>query len=182
MSTISYGMERIKNDVDLVFFARCLLLRSATRGGHMPKEYWAEPRARTKAKLDLLRNYLGAWFGILARATDEEGEHRYHELVYLDGFCGRGNYANGQDGSPLIAVKFANSVAARRQDLKIKIILVDQNNNSISHLSTLESIKHPHPNVSILSVQGSFEDTVLTIFENIDISRDSPTFSFGHLE
>ena len=52
----------------------------------MPKEYWAEPRARTKAKLDLLRNYLGAWFEILARATDEEGEHRYNELVYLDGF------------------------------------------------------------------------------------------------
>lgn len=144
----------------------------------MAKEYWDKPRARTKAKLDLLRNYLGAWFEILANATDENGQHRFGELAYLDGFCGRGEYEDGQDGSPLIAVRFANSVAARRGDLKIKIILVDKLKDNVSHLKTLQPIKKAHPNVEIYPIHGSFEDTVLGIFDRIKVSPYAPSFSF----
>ena len=144
----------------------------------MRKAYWDRPKARTKAKLEMLRYYLGAWFEILANATNADGKHRFDELAYLDGFCGRGEYADGQDGSPLIAVRFANSVAAKRSDLTIHVILVDEIKKNIAHLNTLDPIKKPHPNVKIYAIHGSFDDTVLGVFDRLSVPRNAPTFSF----
>lgn len=53
----------------------------------------------TQAKHEVLRYYLGAWFPILATA------HR--RLLYIDGFAGPGEYKDGEDGSPIIALKVA---------------------------------------------------------------------------
>lgn len=52
----------------------------------------------TRAKHELLRRYLGAWFPILASS----GWNR--RLVFLDGFAGPGVYAGGEPGSPMIAL------------------------------------------------------------------------------
>lgn len=144
----------------------------------MPKEYWDKPKPRTKAKLELLRHYLGAWFEILARATNANGDHLFDEIAYLDGFCGRGEYADGEQGSPLIAVRFANSVAAKRGDLTISVILVDKIKKNIDHLKTLDPIRKPHPNVKIHAIHGSFDDTVLGIFDRLSVPSSAPTFSF----
>ncbi|MCP4383419.1 MAG: three-Cys-motif partner protein TcmP [Hyphomicrobiales bacterium] len=53
----------------------------------------------TQAKHELLRRYLGAWFPILTAS----GFNR--RVVFLDGFAGPGIYANGEPGSPLIAIE-----------------------------------------------------------------------------
>ena len=53
----------------------------------------------TKAKHEILRHYLGAWFPILASAQ--------RRLLYVDGFAGPGEYKGGEDGSPIIALKVA---------------------------------------------------------------------------
>ena len=110
------------------------LITGNERKTRMPKMYWEKPKARTKAKLELLGHYLGAWFGILANAPNANGTHRFDEIAYLDGFCGRGEYEDGQEGSPLIAVRFANSVAAKRGNLTIHVILVDKSKKNIDHL------------------------------------------------
>ena len=144
----------------------------------MATRYWKQPAPRTKAKLEMLERYLGAWFGILAGAMDKAGGYRFDELVYLDGYCGRGEYEDGQRGSPLIAVQFANQVAAKRQDLKVHVILVDEKRNNIAHLETLTPIKKPHPHVKITAIRGSFDDTVVGIFDELGVSRHAPTFSF----
>lgn len=52
----------------------------------------------TRAKHELLRRYLGAWFPILASS----GWNR--RVLFLDGFSGPGVYAGGEPGSPLIAL------------------------------------------------------------------------------
>lgn len=63
----------------------------------MPGKTWhIEPH--TRAKLDILRRYLQAWFPILAR-----GNHG--RVVYIDGFAGPGRYEDGEEGSPLIALR-----------------------------------------------------------------------------
>ncbi len=111
----------------------------------MPKEYWDKPSERTTAKLEMLRHYLGAWFNILANARHAIRGHLFDDLVYLDGFCGRGEYGDGQLGSPVVAVQHANTVAASRGDLKVHVILVDEEKENISHLETLEPIRRPHP-------------------------------------
>ena len=58
-----------------------------------------ELEPHTKAKHELLRRYLGAWFPILTAS----GFNR--RVVFLDGFAGPGIYSNGEPGSPLIAIQ-----------------------------------------------------------------------------
>lgn len=53
----------------------------------------------TQAKHEILKYYLGAWFPILAITQ--------RRLLYVDGFAGPGEYAGGEDGSPIIALKVA---------------------------------------------------------------------------
>ena len=61
----------------------------------------------TQAKHEILRYYLGAWFPILATA------HR--RLLYIDGFAGPGEYKDGEDGSPIIALKVARDHILKRK-------------------------------------------------------------------
>ncbi len=63
----------------------------------MPGTVW-ELEPQTKAKHELLRRYLGAWFPILTTG----GFNR--RVVFLDGFAGPGNYKSGEPGSPIIAI------------------------------------------------------------------------------
>lgn len=55
--------------------------------------------AHTKAKHEILREYLKAWFPIMAS--------RSSRIVYLDGFAGPGIYSGGEEGSPVIAIRTA---------------------------------------------------------------------------
>lgn len=50
----------------------------------------------TRAKHDLLRRYLGAWFPVLS--------HHNGRVIFLDAFAGPGVYANDEPGSPTIAL------------------------------------------------------------------------------
>lgn len=50
----------------------------------------------TAAKHELLRSYLSAWFPILGSTRGR--------VVFLDGFAGPGEYADGEPGSPIIAL------------------------------------------------------------------------------
>lgn len=52
----------------------------------------------TRAKHEILRRYLQAWFPILALGG-------FPRMVFIDGFAGPGVYDDGSDGSPLIALK-----------------------------------------------------------------------------
>ena len=52
----------------------------------------------TRAKHEILRRYLQAWFPILAHGG-------FPRVVVIDGFAGPGIYDDGSDGSPLIALK-----------------------------------------------------------------------------
>ena len=55
--------------------------------------------AHTKAKHEILREYLKAWFPIMTAYSSR--------VVYLDGFAGPGIYSKGEEGSPIIAIQTA---------------------------------------------------------------------------
>jgi three-Cys-motif partner protein len=64
------------------------------------KTVWnAEPH--TVAKHIILQTYLGAWFPILAKFNGR--------IIYVDGFAGPGRYADGEVGSPIIALDWART-------------------------------------------------------------------------
>lgn len=53
----------------------------------------------TEAKLEILGAYLRAWFPILSRGQN------FDRIIYIDGFAGPGRYKQGEDGSPIVALK-----------------------------------------------------------------------------
>ncbi len=55
----------------------------------------------TAAKLAILGAYLRAWFPILSRGRN------FDRIIYIDGFAGPGRYKQGEDGSPIVALKAA---------------------------------------------------------------------------
>lgn len=71
-----------------------------------PKEtvYAAEPH--TRAKHDILREYLKRWLPILARQSKALG-HANGRLLYVDGFAGAGEYTDNIPGSPIVAIQTA---------------------------------------------------------------------------
>jgi len=62
-----------------------------------PGKTWSiEPH--TRAKLNILRFYLQAWFPILSAGG-------FPRIVFVDGFAGPGRYLGGEEGSPLVALR-----------------------------------------------------------------------------
>ena len=57
--------------------------------------------AHTAAKLEILGAYLRAWFPIISRSQT------FDRIIYIDGFAGPGRYKQGEDGSPIVALKAA---------------------------------------------------------------------------
>lgn len=64
----------------------------------MPDRTTWERSPHTGVKHQILRSYLGAWYGKLAWTR---------RLVFIDGFAGPGGYDGGEEGSPLIALRMA---------------------------------------------------------------------------
>ncbi len=85
----------------------------------------AEPH--TLAKLQILRCYLDAWFSILYQYQNTR------ELVYIDACCGPGRYLNGEDGSPVVALK-ASATAKNPRQVSTKFFFVDHDRSMIATL------------------------------------------------
>jgi three-Cys-motif partner protein len=128
-------------------------------------------KPRTKAKLAIVNAYLGAWFGILAAKG-------FRHVVYIDGFCGPGEYKTGEDGSPVIAARMASATAAKYSGFKATLILTDKKKAALEHLQSLDAIKKPHSNVEIQIMHGGFSDKVDEIVAYLKAHPSSPTFSF----
>jgi three-Cys-motif partner protein len=66
----------------------------------------------TEAKHAILRKYLYAWLPIITRWNGR--------VLYIDGFAGPGEYSDGKEGSPIIAIK---AVLEQSRSIKSEIIM-----------------------------------------------------------
>ena len=64
-----------------------------------PKKTLWDIEPHTRAKHEILKKYLEAWFPIINRYN--------RKIIYIDGFCGPGRYSGGEPGSPVIALDVA---------------------------------------------------------------------------
>jgi three-Cys-motif partner protein len=125
---------------------------------------------RTKAKLEILSQYLGAWFGILAIKG-------FPHVYYIDGFCGPGEYLGGEKGSPVIAARLASSTAQQYPGFKATLICIDKEPKAVKHLKSLDAIKNQHSNVTIDIKEGVFVNEVENIIAALKRNPDSPWLS-----
>lgn len=79
-----------------------------------------EYREHTRVKHILLRKYLSAWIPILGNSNPL--------ICYVDGFAGRGEYAGGELGSPIMAVKVADRLSKHFDNLTCYFVEKDDEN------------------------------------------------------
>ena len=137
-----------------------------------PNETLWEIEPHTKAKHEILRRYLGAWFGILGS--------KIPKIVYIDGFCGPGRYKGGEEGSPVIAVKEALKHTSLMANSDVNFLFIDERQDRIDHLKSELNLLNPPNNFHLDSRVNEFENTLTQILDNLDQRgrQLAPTFAF----
>ncbi|NQT33667.1 three-Cys-motif partner protein TcmP, partial [bacterium] len=137
----------------------------------VPKETVWSLKPHTKAKHEILRRYLGAWFAILNKYN--------HRIIYLDGFCGPGRYKDGEPGSPVIALE----VAIHHRKLlegELAFWFIDEREDRIANLQhELQKKEIPH-HFNVKVECNRFHEKLSSFLDSIDdgIALPAPTFAF----
>lgn len=126
----------------------------------------------TRAKHEILRRYLAAWFPILAKYNGK--------VVYIDGFAGPGEYEDGQPGSPLVALQIAKEQQKYLTDNEIVFAFIEENKNRLNNLkSILERTEKPK-NFTVHAIQSRFVDVITEELNELDRNEkvNAPLFAF----
>lgn len=137
----------------------------------VPRETLWEIDPHTKAKHEILRRYLNAWFPILNRWNQR--------IVYIDGFSGPGRYKGGEKGSPRIALEVAiNHCQTMRGELVFWF--VDERIDRILHLKQeLQGLSIP-AHFKVKPESGKFHEKLGMLLDSMEAKRSNlaPTFAF----
>lgn len=126
----------------------------------------------TKAKHEILRRYLGAWFGIMGPLNPN--------ILFIDGFCGPGRYIGGEVGSPIIALQTAISHNNNYRIKNATFVFIDADNDRIKYLNNEISKLTIPKNFQILVLDNEFEETISNLLNDIEMRQGKliPSFVF----
>jgi three-Cys-motif partner protein len=136
-----------------------------------------EIEPHTEAKHVILRHYLKAWFPILGRWNDR--------ILFMDGYAGPGEYANGEIGSPIIAIKEAMNYLnfcdkTRLRKPEVVFIFIEQDKKRFETLQKkIGSMRIPKE-ISIKLINSTFEEVTSDILESLENQKTqlAPAFLF----
>lgn len=117
----------------------------------------------TPGKHLVLRNYLNAWLPILGMTHDR--------IVFIDGFAGPGEYAGGEPGSPIIAMRtLKEHVAKAKFAAEVKFVFVELVPDRAQHLRGLVQAEKRNLPLSSdpLVLEGRFDATMTTLLDDIE--------------
>lgn len=140
-----------------------------------PKKTLWKKDPHTQAKHDILRNYLNAWFPIMARYNTR--------IIYLDAFSGPGLHADGELGSPIIALQTAHEhILADQFKAELVFIFIEKRRDRAEHLEGLVHSTFPAlpKNFKYEVVTGTFCETFAECLDDLESkgSMLAPTFAF----
>ena len=143
----------------------------------MPKEAIWDLKPHTSVKHDLLRGYLSAWFPILNKFN--------RRVVFIDGFAGPGTYANGEPGSPIIALTtfLDHGYAANMTGTEYVFVFNEQHaarHESLESLLESERARRGDwpANVKVVVENKNFKDVAEDILAGLGSKSLAPTFAF----
>jgi three-Cys-motif partner protein len=128
----------------------------------------------TKAKHQILEEYLKGWFPILLRWQDR--------VIYVDGFAGPGIYSGGEEGSPIIALRTALTHRFAERFGEIVFLFIEKRKERADMLRKVINKRFGTlPRNIVCDVQSS--EFQLTLEEGLsDLERKgaqlAPTFAF----
>jgi three-Cys-motif partner protein len=131
--------------------------------------------AHTKAKHRILRGYLDAWLPIMSANNGR--------LIYIDGFAGPGVYADGEPGSPIVALKsFLEHKYREKITAELVYIFIEENRDRAERLnSEVDKLRSQFPaNVKIDIQLGAYQDIFGEALDDIEKAGKilAPTFAF----
>ncbi|MBL7148401.1 MAG: three-Cys-motif partner protein TcmP [Nanoarchaeota archaeon] len=138
----------------------------------MKEEYIIWPISpHTEMKHFILKKYLGAWLPIISRSNKR--------VIFIDGFAGPGEYKEGNDGSPIIALK---ALIDHKLELlsEFIFIFIEKEKDRCTHLEqVISKINKPEKaNIKFNVKCGEFRDVITKILDDLDGKRMAPTFLF----
>ena len=100
----------------------------------MPDTVWALDE-QTEGKHLLLRAYLDGWFAILGSFSGR--------LLFVDGFAGPGEYADGEMGSPLVAIESVrqHKNQGRLRSVEVVFLFIEQDEGRVDTLRSCWIVK-----------------------------------------
>lgn len=119
----------------------------------MPDNHFEELKEWSARKHRLLISYLEGFVKILGS--------RARFVYYVDGFSGPGLYRDGEEGSPLLAAEYAESISGKSYNLQCINVELDS-----CHFSNLQENTRPFAAVTT-NHEGKFGDYVDTILGTI---------------
>ena len=118
----------------------------------------------TRGKHLVLRNYLDAWLPIRSK--------RNSRILFIDGFSGPGEYLDGEEGSPLIALRALYEHRAKgRITSEIRFIFIERDEERAAHLSSIVDGWRPSlpTNCAVQVVNGIFDGTMSGLLDQIEV-------------
>jgi three-Cys-motif partner protein len=130
----------------------------------------------TRAKHLILQNYIGAWLAIISQ--------KFNQALFIDGFCGPGEYRGGEFGSPIIAINEAFRALQRAAHVvtpfRLDMYFIDEHRDRIAHLnSKLGSVPNDARIINHEPIEAEFEAVVHSILKAAKGANPwVPTFVF----
>jgi len=137
-----------------------------------------DAKPHTIAKIELLESYLKPWFAILGRSRSRQ------DIVYVDGFCGPGEYTNHPSGSPIAAINAVNDILNSPDGSwkagNVHLVFIDKDQRSINHLNTRLETIDKHSRVNIQTIAKPFLEGLTEVRQSLSHSFDThhPLFVF----
>ena len=133
----------------------------------MPNTVWTLDE-QTEGKHLLLRSYLDGWFPILGSFSGR--------LLFVDGFAGPGEYANGEKGSPLVAIESVrrHKSEGRLTPVEAVFLFIEQDARRVEHLKALSGSSVAYTaddHVHVLP--GTFDDHMASLLDQLDAQSKS---------
>lgn len=121
-----------------------------------------------------MRRYLGAWLPILSKWSGR--------IIYLDGFAGPGVYADGEVGSPVIALETAANHIMLRKFREVLFIFIEKDKARSKKLASVLKEKFPSlpPNLKYSVYDAEFAPTFEEGLNELEKqgANLAPTFAF----
>lgn len=112
----------------------------------------------------LLRGYLPLWLRILGA---------WHgDLVLYDGFAGPGEYKDGEEGSPIIMLRAAESYIRQKPGARVHCTFVESDEPRFDHLTGMVKDHTWSEGVKFTNVLGRFADKVTSTLQSIARHQD----------
>ena len=119
----------------------------------------------TEGKHLVLEEYLKAWFPILGMG------HGNGRILFIDGFAGPGEYADGEEGSPVVAMRvLAEHAAKHRISTEVVFVFIENHAGRVDHLRGIVDRWRPRlpDKTKVHVLEDSFESRMTDVLQELE--------------